>query len=109
MDASPLLQEFNPGSAAIIVLWILAWGVIGGVVTPRIYRRKDLDASNALLYGALAGAGTGPILLAYLWIKTPELTWPFAIIPAMMAKAATGKMSSNEAMKWAAGELAAIG
>lgn len=85
MDASPLLQEFNPGSAAIIVLWIVLWGVIGGVVTPRIYRRKDLDASNALLYGALAGAGTGPILLAYLWFKTPELTWPFAAIPAIMA------------------------
>jgi ABC-type glycerol-3-phosphate transport system substrate-binding protein len=30
------------------------------------------------------------------------------IIPAMMAKAATGKMSANEAMKWAAGELEAI-
>jgi branched-chain amino acid transport system permease protein len=87
MDASPLLQEFNPGSAAIIVLWIVVWGIIGGVVTPRIYRRRDLDASNALLYGALAGAGTGPILLAYLWWKTPELTWPFAVIPAMMAVA----------------------
>ena len=87
MDASPLLQEFNPGSAAMIVLWIVVWGVIGGVVTPRIYRRRDLDASNALLYGALAGAGTGPILLAYLWWKTPELTWAFAVIPAMMAVA----------------------
>jgi len=87
MDASPLLQEFNPGSAAIIVLWIVVWGVIGGVVTPRIYRRNDLDASNALLYGALAGAGTGPILLAYLWWKTPELTWPFAVIPTIMAVA----------------------
>ena len=26
MDASPLLQEFNLGSAAIIVLWIVVWG-----------------------------------------------------------------------------------
>ena len=85
MDASPLLQEFNPGAASLIVLWIVVWGIIGGVVTPRIYRRRDLDASNALLYGALAGAGTGPILLAYLWLKTPELTWPFAVIPAIMA------------------------
>jgi len=85
MDASPLLQEFYPGPASLIVLWIVIWGIIGGVVTPRIYRRRDLDASNALLYGALAGAGTGPILLAYLWWKTPELTWPFAVFPAMMA------------------------
>lgn len=85
MDASPLLQEFNPGAASLIVLWIVIWGIIGGVATPRVYRRRDLDASNALLYGALAGAGAGPFVLAYLWWKTPELTWPFAVFPAMMA------------------------
>ncbi|MBN1994438.1 MAG: branched-chain amino acid ABC transporter permease [Anaerolineae bacterium] len=84
MEASPLLQQaFNPGAALLIFLWVILWGIIGGVVTPRIYRRKDLDASNALLYGAIAGAGTGPILLAYLWLKTPELRWPWIAIPSV--------------------------
>ncbi len=84
MLATPLLQEFNPGSAAVIFLWVLIWGIIGGVVTPRVYRRKDLDASSATLYGAIAGAGTGPILPAYLWLKTPRLSWPFIAIPSVL-------------------------
>lgn len=84
MDASPLLQqEFYPGAASLILLWVVVWGIVGGVVTPRVYRRKDLDASNAQLYGAVAGAGTGPLLLAYLWMKTPELTWPLIAIPSV--------------------------
>ena len=92
MHASPLLQEFNSGPAAIIFLWVVFWAVVGGVVTPRVYRKKDLDASSATLYGALAGAGTGPILPAYLWSKTPNLnfiwrwsSWPsilvFSVLP----------------------------
>lgn len=83
MHASPLLQEFN-SNAIWIVLWVIVWGVIGGVVTPRVYRRKDLDASSANLYGAIAGAGTGPILLAYLWLKTPKLVWPWIVVPSVL-------------------------
>ena len=83
MHASPLLQEFN-SNAIWIVLWVVVWGVIGGVVTPRVYRYKDLDASSANLYGAIAGAGTGPILLAYLWLKTPKLTWPWITVPSVL-------------------------
>ncbi len=41
-------------------LWVIAWGAIGGVVTPRIYARRDLDVSRASLTGAAAGAATGP-------------------------------------------------
>lgn len=85
MHASPLLQpEFNGGPAALIVLWVIIWGVIGGVATPRIYRRKDLDASSATLYGALAGAGAGPILLAYFWYKAPRLAWPWIVAPSIL-------------------------
>lgn len=85
MLASPLLQEFNPGPAALILLWVVVWAVAGGVVTPRIYRRKDLDASKATFYGTIAGAGAGPILLAVLWYKTPELDWRWNIIPSLTA------------------------
>jgi len=84
MHASPLLQEFNTGPAAIIFLWVVFWAVVGGVVTPRVYRKKDLDASSATLYGAIAGAGTGPILPAILWYKTPQLNWRWNIIPAIL-------------------------
>ena len=85
MHETPLLQtEFNFGPAAMIVLWVLIWGIIGGVATPRVYRRKDLDASAATLYGAIAGAGTGPILLAYLWVKTPKLEWRWIVAPSLL-------------------------
>lgn len=87
MHLSPLLQEINPGPAALIMLWVLAWGVVGGVVTPRVYRRKDLDASSATLYGAIAGAGTGPILLLYLWFKTPRLDWRWIVAPSVLTLA----------------------
>ncbi|MDX1523289.1 MAG: branched-chain amino acid ABC transporter permease, partial [Anaerolineae bacterium] len=84
MHPSPLLQEFNPGPAAVIFLWVVFWAVVGGVVTPRVYRKKDLDASSATLYGAIAGAGTGPILPAFLWAKTPHLNWRWMVLPAIL-------------------------
>ena len=43
------------------ILWLVCWGVIGGVVTRRVYLRKDLDTSNAALGGTLVGAALGPI------------------------------------------------
>ncbi|RME76521.1 MAG: branched-chain amino acid ABC transporter permease [Chloroflexi bacterium] len=85
MQASPLLQEFHPGPALLILAWVVVWGGIGGVVTPRIYRRRDLDASKATLYGTIAGAGLGPILLIILWTKTPELDWRWNVIPSLTA------------------------
>ncbi len=84
MHLSPLLQEFNTGPAFIILLWVVGWAIIGGVVTPRVYRRKDLDASAATLYGAIAGAGTGPVLPIYLWYKTPALNWRWSFIPTVL-------------------------
>ncbi|RMF01596.1 MAG: branched-chain amino acid ABC transporter permease [Chloroflexi bacterium] len=87
MHASPLLQTFNTGPALLILLWVIFWAVVGGVVTPRVYRRKDLDASSATLYGAVAGAGTGPILPVYLWVKTPELNWRWIVVPSALTLA----------------------
>ncbi len=58
----------------IVILWIVFWGAIGGIFTPRIYGRKDLDISKASLSGALVGGALGPIGLIPLWIYTPELT-----------------------------------
>jgi len=88
MHTSPLFQQtFDTGPALFILLWVIFWAVVGGVVTPRVYRKKDLDASSATLYGAIAGAGTGPILPAILWYKTPTLTWRWSVIPTILALA----------------------
>ena len=56
------------------VLWLIVWGVIGGVATRRVYLRKDLDTSNATLGGSLVGAALGPIGLVPLWWKAPEIS-----------------------------------
>lgn len=56
------------------LLWIVAWGVVGGVVTPRVYERRNLDISQARLGGAFVGAGTGPIGLIPLWRYAPRLS-----------------------------------
>ena len=56
------------------LLWVIVWGAIGGIVTPRVYSRKDLDISKAGLGGALVGAALGPLGLLPLWIATPEIT-----------------------------------
>ncbi len=57
-----------------VILWILGWGIVGGIVTPRIYLRKDLDISQAGLGGAAIGAATGPFGLIPVWIYTPTIT-----------------------------------
>ena len=73
-----------------VILWILGWGVVGGIVTPRIYLRKDLDISQAGLGGAAIGAATGPFGLIPVWIYTPTITGRWVggaglIILAMLA------------------------
>ncbi|MCB0045019.1 MAG: branched-chain amino acid ABC transporter permease [Caldilineaceae bacterium] len=58
----------------LALLWVVFWGAIGSLFTPRIYSRKDLDISRATLGGALVGAALGPIGLIPLWIYTPRFT-----------------------------------
>ncbi|MEK9941605.1 MAG: branched-chain amino acid ABC transporter permease [Gammaproteobacteria bacterium] len=55
------------------LLWVIFWGVTGGIVTRRVYLRKDLDTSNATLGGSLIGAAFGPFGLIPLWIRSPEI------------------------------------
>jgi len=56
------------------VLWLIFWGVTGGIITRRIYLRKDLDTSNATLGGSVIGAAFGPVALVPLWWKSPEIS-----------------------------------
>jgi len=66
------------------LLWIIGWGIVGGVVTPRLYTRRDLDVSQSALAGALAGAAGGPFALIPLWYFTPKLDWKWVVIPGIM-------------------------
>jgi len=68
----------------LALLWILGWGTIGAVVTPRIYGRKDLEVSQAGLAGAATGAAGGPFSLIPLWYFTPTLDWRWAAIPGVV-------------------------
>ena len=64
---------------------MVAWGVIGSVVTRRRYLRHDLDTSNAPLLGAMLGAATGPVGLIPLWLKTPEITNRLIVVSSILA------------------------
>ncbi len=65
-------------------LWLLFWGVVGSFGTRRIYLKKDLDTSNAVLMGSLVGAALGPVGLIPLWQKTPESSTRLIAIPSLM-------------------------
>ncbi|MFK7764522.1 MAG: branched-chain amino acid ABC transporter permease [Roseobacter sp.] len=57
-----------------VILWMIAWGVIGGVILRRRYFARDLDTSNASFVGAMSGAALGPVGVGLLWARTPDLT-----------------------------------
>lgn len=52
--------------------WMVFWGAVGGVVTPRVFLRRNLDVSQAGLAGASVGAAAGPVGLIPYWIFTPR-------------------------------------
>jgi branched-chain amino acid transport system permease protein len=56
------------------LVWMTIWGIVGALVTPRLYLARNLDLSRARLVGTGLGAAVGPIGLAPLWWKTPALT-----------------------------------
>jgi branched-chain amino acid transport system permease protein len=67
-----------------VVLWLIVWGAIGAIVTPRIFLRKDLDVSRARLAGASIGAATGPIGLLPLWIFAPRLRTSWNVLAGLI-------------------------
>jgi len=70
---------------AYVLLWMVLWAMVGGVMTPRIYARKDLDVANTGLAGALMGAALGPFGLALLWWRSPKLTGRWLATPGVLA------------------------
>ncbi len=63
-----------------VILWMIVWGTVGGIVTPRIYLRRDLDVSQAGFAGATIGAATGPFGLVPVWVYTPKLRPVWSIL-----------------------------
>ena len=39
-----------------VIGWMIFWGVVGSIVTRRVYLRRDLDTSNAAFVGSMMGA-----------------------------------------------------
>ncbi len=74
----------NASYLYLALLWIIGWGVVGAVVTPRVYGRKDLDVSQASLAGAATGGAGGPFSLVPLWVLTPKLDWKWVLIPGLV-------------------------
>ncbi len=64
----------NPSIFWYTVLWLIFWGAIGALVTPRVYARKDKFTHQTAMLGAFIGAAFGPVGLILLWILTPQLT-----------------------------------
>jgi branched-chain amino acid transport system permease protein len=73
-----------PSYFLLALLWIIGWGAVGAVITPRIYARKDLDISQASLAGAAIGAAGGPFTLIPLWYFTPKLDTKWIVIPGVV-------------------------
>ena len=71
----------NPGIFWGVIIWMIAWGVIGSFLIRRRYLQHDLDTSNAVFVGAMVGAATGPVGLIPLWFKTPDLTNRLIVAP----------------------------
>lgn len=70
-----------------VIVWMIAWGVIGSSVTRRRYMHRDLDTSNTTFVGAMTGAALGPVGLIPLWATTPRITNALVVIPGLLAVA----------------------
>lgn len=74
----------HPAYLFVALLWIVGWGAVGAIVTPRVYARKDLDITQAGLAGAAVGAAGGPFALVPLWVMTPRLDWKWVAVPGLV-------------------------
>ncbi|NNE23056.1 MAG: branched-chain amino acid ABC transporter permease [Rhizobiales bacterium] len=68
-----------------MIIWMIIWGVGGAIAVRRRYLHRDLDTSNANFVGAMVGVATGPVGLAYLWARTPQLTNRYILFPTLLA------------------------
>jgi branched-chain amino acid transport system permease protein len=62
-----------------VIVWMIAWGILGSALLRRRYLARDLDTTNASFAGALAGAALGPVGVGALWTRTPRLGTPLLI------------------------------
>lgn len=69
----------------LVMLWMVAWGIVGGMLIRRRYLARDLDTTNTVLAGSLAGAALGPIGLVPFWLKTPRITNYLLVGSALLA------------------------
>jgi branched-chain amino acid transport system permease protein len=67
-----------------VISWLTFWGIVGGIVTPRIFLRKNLDVSRAGLAGATIGAATGPFGLLPLWYFGPRLRTSWNVLSSLL-------------------------
>jgi LPXTG-site transpeptidase (sortase) family protein len=57
-----------------VLLWIVLWSIIGGIITPLVYVRKNRDALTGALLGLIVGAVGSFVLLLPLWLLVPRIT-----------------------------------
>jgi branched-chain amino acid transport system permease protein len=67
-----------------VFAWLTFWGMVGVIVTPRIFLRKNLDVSRAGLAGACIGAATGPLGLLPLWYFGPRLRTSWNVLSGLL-------------------------
>lgn len=75
------MGNMNPTALLLgTIAWLLIWGTLGGIRTPRVYRRKNLDPEGARVVGILAGMLGGPFLLLPLWYFSPKINRRYSIV-----------------------------
>ncbi|MEO1646027.1 MAG: MFS transporter, partial [Chloroflexota bacterium] len=59
------------------VLWVLGLSsILGAVITPLVYQRKNRSAANAIVIGGVVGGLGSLVLLIPLWLFVPRLEQP---------------------------------
>lgn len=64
---------------------MIVWGVVGSLLLRRRYFARDLDTSNVAFAGAMSGAAMGPLGVALLWWRTPQLTGRLTTVLGVLA------------------------
>lgn len=79
------MENLDPSSILFgTILWLLCWGILGGVRTPNAYRKKNLNPEGTRVMGMLAGMLGGPFLLLPLWYFTPKAKPKYSAILAVL-------------------------